>query len=78
MVSNVDFAETFLDAAGSSVPGDMQGAESSPDLAADPDAARAEASFYYEYYEYPVPHNVHPHHGVVTDQYKLVYGARWA
>ncbi len=29
-------------------------------------------SFYYEYYEYPQPHHVRPHHGVVTSRYKLV------
>src|SRR5262249_42475083 len=29
-------------------------------------------SFYYEYFEYPVPHHVRPHYGVVTDRYKLV------
>jgi hypothetical protein len=31
------------------------------------------SSFYYQYYEYPVPHHVRPHHGVVTDRYKLVH-----
>jgi hypothetical protein len=30
-------------------------------------------SFYYEYYEYPTPHHVRPHYGVVTDRYKLVH-----
>ena len=30
-------------------------------------------SFYYDYYEYPEPHHVRPHHGVVTDRYKLVH-----
>jgi hypothetical protein len=30
-------------------------------------------SFYYEYYEYPAPHHVRPHYGVVTDRYKLVH-----
>ena len=29
-------------------------------------------SFYYQYYEYPQPHHVRPHYGVVTDRYKLV------
>ncbi len=29
-------------------------------------------SFYYQYFEYPVPHHVRPHYGVVTDRYKLV------
>ena len=31
------------------------------------------SSFYYQYYEYPVPHHVRPHYGVVTDRYKLVH-----
>ena len=30
-------------------------------------------SFYYHYYEYPQPHHVRPHYGVVTDRYKLVH-----
>ena len=30
-------------------------------------------AFYYHYYEYPVPHHVRPHYGVVTDRYKLVH-----
>jgi hypothetical protein len=30
-------------------------------------------SFYYHYYEYPDPHHVRPHCGVVTDRYKLVH-----
>jgi arylsulfatase A-like enzyme len=29
--------------------------------------------FYYHYYEYPEPHHVRPHYGVVTDRYKLVH-----
>ncbi len=29
-------------------------------------------AFYYQYYEYPTPHHVRPHYGVVTDRYKLV------
>jgi arylsulfatase A-like enzyme len=28
--------------------------------------------FYYQYYEYPKPHHVRPHYGIVTDRYKLV------
>jgi arylsulfatase A-like enzyme len=30
-------------------------------------------SFYYHYYEYPGPHSVRRHYGVVTDRYKLVH-----
>ena len=30
-------------------------------------------SLYYHYYEFPVPHRVRPHYGVVTERYKLVH-----
>ncbi|HEY7118012.1 MAG TPA: sulfatase/phosphatase domain-containing protein, partial [Tepidisphaeraceae bacterium] len=30
-------------------------------------------SIYYHYYEFPQPHHVHPHYGVRTDRYKLMY-----
>jgi arylsulfatase A-like enzyme len=72
LVSNVDFAETFLDAAGLPVPSEMQGRSLVP-LLKGQDPADWRKSFYYEYYEYPAPHHVRPHHGVVTDRYKLVH-----
>ncbi len=71
LVSNLDFAETFLDAAGLPVPADMQGRSLVPVLAGRTPADWRK-SFYYEYYEYPQPHHVRPHHGVVTSRYKLV------
>ncbi len=72
IVSNVDFAETFLDVAGVTAPPDMQGRSLVPMLKGDVPADWRK-SFYYEYYEYPVPHHVRPHYGVVTDRYKLVH-----
>ncbi|MDG3005616.1 sulfatase family protein [Paludisphaera mucosa] len=71
IVSNVDFAPTFLEAAGIAIPPEIQGRSLVPILR---DAAPADwrRSFYYEYFEYPAPHHVRPHHGVVTDRYKLV------
>ncbi len=71
IVSNVDFAETFLDAAGLPVPADMQGRSLKPVLEGKTPTDWRK-SFYYHYYEYPSPHHVRPHYGVVTDQYKLV------
>jgi arylsulfatase A-like enzyme len=72
LVSNIDFAETFLDAAGLPVPSEMQGRSLVPVLKGQtPEDWRT--AFYYEYYEYPVPHHVAPHYGVVTDRYKLVH-----
>ncbi|MDX2035635.1 MAG: sulfatase [Isosphaeraceae bacterium] len=72
LVSNVDFAATLLDAAGVAVPAEMQGRSLRP-LLAGQTPADWRKSFYYEYYEYPTPHRVRPHYGVVTDRYKLVH-----
>ncbi len=72
IVSNLDFAETFLDAAGVNVPADMQGHSLKPVLKGEtpPDWRK---SFYYHYYEFPEPHHVRPHYGVITDRYKLLH-----
>src|SRR5262245_59571248 len=72
LTSTLDFAETFLEAAGVPVPADVQGRSLVPLLKGEP-PADWRTSFYYHYYEYPVPHRVRPHYGVVTEQYKLVH-----
>jgi arylsulfatase A-like enzyme len=72
IVSNVDFAETFLDVAGVPIPADMQGKSFKP-LLAGQQPADWRKSFYYHYYEYPAPHHVRPHYGVVTNRHKLVH-----
>jgi arylsulfatase A-like enzyme len=72
LVSNLDFAETLLDAAGVAVPAEMQGRSLVPVLKGQtPDDWRK--SFYYHYYEFPGPHAVARHYGVVTERYKLVH-----
>lgn len=72
IVSLLDFAQTFLDIAGLEQPAEMQGASLVPILkGATPDNWRK--SLYYHYYEYPVPHRVRPHYGVITDRYKLIH-----
>ena len=72
IVSLIDFAETFLDAAGVESPDDMQGRSLVPLLEGKtPDDWRT--SLYYHYYEFPVPHRVRPHVGVITDRFKLVH-----
>jgi arylsulfatase A-like enzyme len=71
LVANLDFAETFLDAAGLPVPAEMQGRSLRPVLAGRTPADWRK-SFYYHYYEFPDPHRVRPHEGVVTDRFKLV------
>jgi arylsulfatase A-like enzyme len=72
IVSNLDFAETFLDAAGVPVPAGMQGRSLRP-IAAGRTPADWRRSFYYHYYEFPAPHRIRPHYGVVTDRHKLVH-----
>jgi arylsulfatase A-like enzyme len=71
IVSNLDFAETFLEAAGAPVPAEMQGGSLLPILKGRTPADWRK-SFYYHYYEFPGPHSVRKHYGVVTDRYKLV------
>jgi arylsulfatase A-like enzyme len=69
---NVDFAPTFLEAAGVTVPGDMQGRSLVPLL-----RGRAPAdwrtSMYYRYYHDPGDHNTRAHYGVRTRTHKLMY-----
>ena len=71
IVSNLDFPETFLEAAGVEVPADMQGRSLMP-LLAGKNPADWRKSFYYHYYELGT-HNVAAHYGVVTDRYKLIH-----
>jgi arylsulfatase A-like enzyme len=71
LVSNLDFAETMLEAAGVPVPSEMQGRSLVP-LLKGQTPADWRKSFYYHYYEYPGPHDVARHYGVVTARYKLV------
>ena len=72
IVSLVDFAQTFLDAAGLPQPAEMQGRSLVP-LLRGTVPADWRKSLYYHYYEFPVPHRVRPHVGVITDRYKLVH-----
>jgi arylsulfatase A-like enzyme len=69
---NVDFAPTFLEAAGLAVPADMQGRSLVPLLAGKrpPDWRR---SMYYRYYHDPGHHNTRAHYGVRTETHKLIH-----
>jgi arylsulfatase A-like enzyme len=71
IVSNLDFAETFLDIAGTTVPGDMQGRSLVP-LLEGRTPADWRKTFYYHYYENPGAHNVARHYGVTDGRYKLI------
>jgi arylsulfatase A-like enzyme len=71
LVSLLDVAQTLLEAAGVPAPKHMQGRSLVPMLTGQiPEDWRT--AFYYQYYEYPTPHRVRPHEGVITDRYKLV------
>ena len=72
IVSSLDLAETFLQAAGVAIPDRMQGRSLLP-LLEGKDPADWRTGFYYHYYEYPVPHHVRPHYGVITDRYTLAH-----
>lgn len=72
LVSTLDFAETFLDAAGVAIPDRMQGRSLVP-LLRGQTPADWRTAFYYQYFEFPAWHRVRPHFGVVTDRYKLVH-----
>jgi len=72
MVSNVDFAPTFLDLAGIAVPESMQGFSLVEQLTSGT-AEPVRDSFYYHYYEYPGAHCVQRHYGIRTDRYKLIH-----
>ncbi|MEY2949823.1 MAG: hypothetical protein RLZZ248_1024 [Bacteroidota bacterium] len=72
MVQNLDFAQTFLEAAGITAPEDMQGESLVPLLKGNEQLWTREA-VYYHYYEYPAVHMVKRHYGIVTMEYKLAH-----
>ena len=69
---NVDFAPTFLDAAGIAAPADMQGRSLLP-LLRGRTPADWRTSMYYRYYHDPGDHNTRAHYGVRTATHKLIY-----
>jgi len=71
LVQNLDFAETILDAAGVTIPDEMQGKSLLPLL--QNKATDWQDAVYYHYYEYPGAHAVKRHYGIRTKQYKLIH-----
>jgi arylsulfatase A-like enzyme len=69
---NPDFAPTFMEAAGLSVPADMQGRSLVP-LMKGKKPADWRTSWYYRYYHDPGDHNTRAHYGVRTETHKLIY-----
>jgi arylsulfatase A-like enzyme len=70
LVSHIDFAPTFLQAAGVPVPEDVAGRSLLP-LLRGRTPRDWRKSFYYHYYDHPSVHDVPRHYGVVTERYKL-------
>jgi len=71
MVQNLDFAQTFLAAAGIEPPSDMQGESLLPLFKGQAENFRD--AVYYHYYEYPSIHMVKRHYGIITEEYKLAH-----
>jgi arylsulfatase A-like enzyme len=69
---NVDFAPTFLDAAGAAVPAAMQGRSLLP-LLRGGTPADWRTAMYYRYYHDPGHHDTRAHYGVRTATHKLIY-----
>jgi len=72
IIMNLDFAPTFLDFAGVSIPADMQG-RSIRMLLQGKTPKDWRKSMYYHYYEYPAVHSAKRHYGVRTQRYKLIH-----
>jgi arylsulfatase A-like enzyme len=72
IVTNVDFAETFLDYAGAPIPPDMQG-QSLRSLLKGQKPDNWRTSMYYRYWMHGAHFNVAAHFGVRTKRHKLIY-----
>lgn len=77
LVQNIDYAPTFLEMAGASVPAEMQGRSLAPLLKNQGQAPSDwRDAIYYAYYENAAVHNVPVHDGVRTSRYKLMHFPR--
>ena len=72
LVQNIDFAPTFLDAAGVQVPEWMQGI-SLKNVLQNAKAETGRDELYYRFYEEYADHTVLPHVGIRTKDHKLIY-----
>ena len=72
MALNIDFAPTFLEAAGLPIPADMQGRSLLPILRGTT-PVNWRTAMYYRYYHDPGDHNTRAHYGVRTATHKLIY-----
>jgi len=73
LVQNIDFAPTFLDYAGVSVPETIQGRSLKPLLENKNSSTNWRKSLYYHYYEFPSEHFTRRHYGIRTERYSLIH-----
>ncbi len=73
LIQNIDYAPTFLDAAGVDVPSDIQGRSLLPVLENDGIAPPDWRKAVYYFYSGESTHRVAAHDGVRTDRHKLFY-----
>ena len=72
MVQNIDYAPSFLGAAGIHIPEWMQGINLLPYIIGKTKKLNRN-NLYYHFYEYKADHTVLPHLGVRGERYKLIY-----
>jgi arylsulfatase A-like enzyme len=72
MVQNIDYAPTFLGAAGVETPSFMQGVNLVP-LVTGKEKTLSRDHLYYHFYEFKADHTVLQHLGVRGTRYKLIY-----
>jgi arylsulfatase A-like enzyme len=72
IISNVDFATTFLDIAGVKSIEKVQG-KSFKKILEGNTPSNWDQAMYYHYYEFPLWHHVQPHYGIRTQKYTLAH-----
>jgi len=72
IISNIDFAATFLDVAGIKTTEKLQG-KSFKKILEGNTPSNWRQSMYYHYYEFPYWHHVQPHYGIRTQRYTLAH-----
>jgi arylsulfatase A-like enzyme len=70
LTQNIDFAPTFLEAAGAPIPTEIQGVSLVSLLKGE--KVKWRDALYYHYYDGPGEHGVAKHYGVRTERYKLI------
>ncbi|MBD3413837.1 MAG: sulfatase-like hydrolase/transferase [Candidatus Aminicenantes bacterium] len=72
LVTNLDFAPTFLELSDVIIPEEMQGISLASLIKSEP-VHKWRDAIYYHYYEYPAVHMVKRHYGIRTQRYKLIH-----